>query len=632
MNLIRGNYLDGQAPEIEWEHGFGGNNDEVGRSIILGNENGYVVAGYSYSVDGDVITNHGGSDIFVFKLSDDGEIEWKKNYGGSETDECFSIISANDGGYILVGATRSSDGDFTNNYGLNDLCILKIDDFGNLLWSKSYGGTGGEGGSKIITTSDGNYLIAGASSSNDFDVSGNNGKDDFWLLKIDIYGNILWQKTYGSSEWDIAYDIVETFDGYLSLGYAGAGDYDVSTINYGGPDVWLVKIDLDGEIIFDKTYGGSLTDVGFSLVFNGKDIFCIGTTYSNDFDITFQHGLSDCWILKIDSMGNLINQKTIGGGNFEEGFDLIKMNDNFILAGGSVSNDGDISENKGSCDYLFAEFDTTLNINWINTIGGSESDLAYSLIKSEDNAFAVTGYSFSNDFDVTETYLLANYWVVKMRLCDNHYFADMDNDGFGNIMTDTIACEIPTGYVSDSSDCNDANNLIFPTGVDICNAIDDNCNGLIDEDLIYVQYFIDEDGDNFGNSTIDSLWCNSIDGFVVDSTDCDDTNPNIHPGAEEILNGLDDDCDGFTDENLAINNTLLNAIKIYPNPAETILHIDYAGNSVCQFEIYSVTGEVIYQNELSSSTTIDISKFASGIYFLKIFGDDGEAGVKVVKE
>jgi hypothetical protein len=514
-------------------------------------------------------------------------------------------------------------------------------------------------------------------------------------------GDLIFARCYGSFESDQAYDVSQTSDGgFLVTGYASESSGDVAG-NYGGADVWVIKIDSIGNLLWEKNYGGSATDFGESILeMDNGNILCAGYTHSNDGLVTDFHGFEDSWIICLDSLGNLLWQHTYGGSGGDLSNEIISLSSNsYVFVGGSGLANGDVTSNYGNTDCWAVCIDSLGEILWQKSYGGSNFEDAFSSIYTYDSCIVTSGYTISTDFDVTSTYDSYNYWVVKLSICSNHYYADVDNDGYGDVLSDSIACELPFGFVSDSTDCNDANNLVHPFVSDICNSIDDNCNvsidedaffatwyldgdadgygnilfdsiscfelmgyvfdstdcndeniainpgkdelcntiddncnELIDEDLVFELYFIDEDGDNFGNSAIDSLWCVSVVGFVLDSTDCNDTNPDIYPSAIEILNGLDDDCDGLTDENLAINNALLDAIRIYPNPTETILHIEYAGNSTCRIEILSVTGEVIYRNELSSTTTIDISKFASGIYFLKIMNADGDVGVKVVKE
>ena len=205
------------------------------------------------------------------------------------------------------------------------------------------------------------------------------------------------------------------------------------------------------------------------------------------------------------------------------------------------------------------------------------------------------------------------------------YYIDTDGDNFGNPLIDSVSClEELSGFTLDSTDCNDANNLIYPGAIEICDYVDNDCNGIIDDNLTYIHSFEDADADNYGNNEVDSLSCTLPIGFVEYDTDCDDNNPFIYPGADEILNGLDDNCNELIDEGVGINSLQNeNGILIYPNPAtnKIILSIDNQSNinSSSNISICDLSGKNILQLEIKSGETeIDVSDYAAGIYFVKV--------------
>ena len=219
------------------------------------------------------------------------------------------------------------------------------------------------------------------------------------------------------------------------------------------------------------------------------------------------------------------------------------------------------------------------------------------------------------------------------------YYVDADGDDFGDSEIFINSCfEEITGYVSDSSDCNDANNLIYPGAIEICDYFDNDCNGIIDDNLTYIHSFEDADGDNYGNIEVDSLSCEIPDGFVEDDSDCDDTNPFIYPDAPEVLDGVDNNCNEVIDEGFNSIETLSGlAIKIYPNPARNkmILSIDnqFNINSSSYISICDISGKNILQIEIKiSESEIDVSEFASGIYFVNVIVDRNQFVQKLIIE
>ena len=240
------------APEIIWQKTLGGSDAEAAVAIAVTPDGGYIVAGGTYSNDGDVSENQGGEDFWVVKLDKDGNIIWQKTYGGSDYDKANDIAVTPDGGYIVAGGTYSNDGDVSENQGGEDLWVVKLDKDGNIIWQKTYGGSDWESASAMATTPDGGYIVVGWTGSKDGDVSYNHGTNDFWVVKLDKDGNIIWQRTLGGSNLDLAQDVAVTPDGgCIVVGWTRSNDGDVSG-NHGMDDVWVVKLDKDGNVIWKK--------------------------------------------------------------------------------------------------------------------------------------------------------------------------------------------------------------------------------------------------------------------------------------------------------------------------------------------------------------------------------------------
>ncbi|MFN3939254.1 MAG: putative metal-binding motif-containing protein, partial [Chitinophagales bacterium] len=290
------------------------------------------------------------------------------------------------------------------------------------------------------------------------------------------------------------------------------------------------------------------------------------------------------------------------------------------ITGGSGTANGDVTENKGIYDYWIIAITESGEIIWEKSIGGSGSEQSFAITSTLDNHLIVTGYSGSSDYDVTSVYGTFNFWVVKLGICDRPFYANTDGDGYGDILNDTLACVLPIGYVTDSTDCNDADNLVFPFATDICNDIDDNCNGLIDEGAVFTTYYANADGDGFGNQEITALLCKATEGYVTDSTDCNDTNENVYPGAPERFNGLDDNCDGVIDECVHIQTLDANTVLLYPNPAKTSIIIEH-NLQILTIITRNTIGEEIPVQFINDAA--DISAIPPDMYYSEIIAREG---------
>jgi hypothetical protein len=306
-------------------HCFGGSGDEGGFSNFMTqtNDGGFISCSYSNSTDGNVIGNHGGYDVWLVRFDASGTIQWKKSYGGSGDDFANRAIQTTDGGYLFLGYTTSNDGDVSGNHGEGDLWVVKLDVSGNITWQKTYGGSGDEFAYYgIIQTRDGGYAAIGSSASHDGDPSGNHGGYDILILKLSGPGVVQWTKTYGGSEDEYGNLIVQNNDGSYSISadsYSNNGNIS-GNHGKGTLDTWIARLNSNGNIVWKKSLGGSDDEFNASLITTHDGCILVGDyAGSHDGDVSGNHGLvpdgGDMWLVKINSGGNIIWTKTLGGGN-----------------------------------------------------------------------------------------------------------------------------------------------------------------------------------------------------------------------------------------------------------------------------------------------------------------------------
>ncbi len=403
-------------PTIEWQKSFGGNDSDNVYSIQQTNDGGYIATGYTYSNNGDISGYHGVGDFWVVKMNSSGALEWQKALGGSDIDWSLTIRQATDGGYIIVGFTQSNDGDVTGYHGDKDAWVVKLTSSGNIEWQKALGGSGWDEAWSVALTADGGYIIAGRTNSSNGDASGShNGSLDFWVVKLSSTGAIQWQKAIGGSSQDIAHSIRQTTDGgYIVAGETSSNDGDVSGSN-GNVDIWVVKLSNAGELEWQKSLGGSGWDVGSEIHETSDGFFVCGYVGSNDGDVTGYQGLFDFWVLKLSKTGDLLWQKTLGGSDADWGYAGIPSADGgYVVAGTTRSNNGDVLYNDGGQDIWIVKLDNNGALVWQQILGGSKAENGASIDRTNDGGFVVAGRSSSNDGDATFNQGAQDFWVVKL--------------------------------------------------------------------------------------------------------------------------------------------------------------------------------------------------------------------------
>jgi hypothetical protein len=332
--------------------------DNYARSVIQSSDGGYVVAG-----------------DFVVKLDGSGNLQWSKIIGGY----AYSIIQSSDGGYVVAGGAPSFESfEAGGRYNL-DMYVVKLDSSGNIMWAKTIGGSDWDYANSIIQSSDGGYVVAGGTESFGSESSGS-GEDigDIFIVKLDSSGNVQWAKTIGGASEDRANSIIQSSDG----GYVVAGW--TASFGAGYVDIFIVKLDSSGNVVWTKTIGGSSDDRAYSITQSSDGGYVVA-----GFTTSFGAGKEDMYVVKLDSSGNVVWTKAIGGSDGDEARSIIRSSDGgYVVAGetGSFGSGGDI---------FVVKLDSSGNVQWAKTIGRSSwdsaSSSASSIIQSSDGGYVIAG-------------------------------------------------------------------------------------------------------------------------------------------------------------------------------------------------------------------------------------------------
>ncbi|MFI5173018.1 MAG: MopE-related protein, partial [Chitinophagales bacterium] len=562
-----------QEPFIQWQNVIGGTGSDLGKSIHQTADGGYIIGGDSYSgIGGDKTEPNvsGGTatlDFWIVKTDAAGNILWQNTIGGTMGDEFVELNMTSDGGYIFGGTSYSgmtgdkTEANMSGGTTTSDFWIIKLDASGNILWQNTIGGAQNETLYSVTQTTDGGYIIGGTSYSGisgdktEANVSGGTLTSDYWIIKLDAAGNIVWQNTIGGTVSDILYDVEQTADaGYIAAGYSYSG--------------------ISGDKTVVNISGGTVT--------------------------------SDFWILKLNAVGNIEWQRSIGGTGSDFAKDIEQLSDGGYIIGGESTSEisGDKSEPLGgSYDTWIVRIDASGTIIWENTINGESSDGLNSIRQTADGGFIFSGYtSTSEDGDFAEVALFGGeYGIIKLDASGNilwqsaiggtsfesHSEAELTADG-GYILIGYSSSGIGGDKTEGTVGGIQGDYWMVKLSSDIC--------------IPTLKYF-DNDDDDYGVETPVVTACESPLGYAGVNGDCNDYDLYIHPATTETCNAIDDNCSGAIDEGLA---------GCIPGPT-------------IQFQ--NTIGGYYYNNFTSINTTPDGGYIVSGYSSSGIFGDKTEATI-----
>jgi hypothetical protein len=315
------------SPSVEWVYTFGGTSAEGIRSVKQTSDGGFVLGGFSYSgaSGSKTATNYGQCDFWVVRLSRSGQKLWDKAYGSTTNDFLNSLCETSDGGFLLGGSSRNGIGGSKTSprFGDEDYWIVRLDRDGNQLWDQSFGGMGDDRLYSLLQTTDGGFVLAGRSRSG---ISANKsapnlGLEDFWIIRLNAQGSPLWDRTYGTANYDYLNCIRQTSDGgFIIAGQSGGGGL-------------IVRTDPNGEPVWSRSCRGIVT----ALVQSVDGGFFAGGFVDSpvpDPSSTNQLGRGDWWLLQLQPDGFPVWEKTLGTTNYEVISDVAQASDGgFYLAG-----------------------------------------------------------------------------------------------------------------------------------------------------------------------------------------------------------------------------------------------------------------------------------------------------------
>ncbi len=426
---------DCEAYSPSWFTNYGGTNSEVARSIAETPDGGTIILGHSLSDDGEVGDNFGGVDFWLVKTDANGALEWERNYGGSSTDNGKSILTTSDGGYLICGETFSNDGEVGGTAGSFDFWVLKVDAFGNIQWNRLYGGSSAENLEKVESTPDGGYILVGTTSSANGDINTNQGLSDGWILKIDNMGTVEWSRTLGGSLEDALSFVQNTNDGgYIVAGNSFSSDGIIGT-NNGSLDAIVYKLDALGNIQWGRNFGGSDLDYALCVrqTVDGGYIVS-GVSNSSDGDFLTNKGASDTFVIKLNADGSTDWIKTYGGTAEDEGSNILCYPDGtYIMVANTFSFDFDINRNNGLGDIWMVRLQNDGTIATEDNFGGSMTEFIYDARFAPDGSILLCGFSESNNGNLPGNNGQGDFWAAR-------FGVPTDVPPSIQLRTDTLIC------------------------------------------------------------------------------------------------------------------------------------------------------------------------------------------------
>lgn len=417
LSLFLNGCTSSNSKIIKWQKTIGGSQREWPSSVINTNDGGFLVAGASASSDGNIKENKGDDnyDLIIVKFNAKKEIEWQKVIGGSGQDYYPKAIQTKDGDYVLAVQSDSRDGDVAKNIGADDIWIIKLNKSGETVWQQNYGGTATDEVGDIIELSNGGFLVAGTSNSNDGDVIGDYGEYDGFVLILNEKGEKVISRNIGGTKDDYLTSAVQLPDGsFVLAGHTKSDDYDMEgNTNKNLPEGFLIAMDTNGTIKWMKFVSNRINQL--KLTKDGR-LMAAGTI-QNINKTDNEDDEFDAWIAEFKNNGSIVWEKRIEGQGNQELTAIIQTADSGYLACGySVAEKMGEAKGKGKQDLWLVKLNAKREISNQYLLGGKENDRAVGLLQMKDGNYIILGESESSNGDIKESFGDADIWLAELYL------------------------------------------------------------------------------------------------------------------------------------------------------------------------------------------------------------------------
>lgn len=420
---------------IDWQKCHGNASSNGFLNIRQCADNSFIATGRTHGLACSTTADSNFWNYWVAKLDGDGDLVWQDCFGGTMDDQALSVEQTSDGGYIVVGYANSNNQLVVGQHGNSDCWLLKLDALGAFQWQKCLGSGYFDYGRSVKELPGGGYVVVGTAGSGGGDVSQPLGDFDLWLMMLDDSGELISETTLGGTASDVGYDITLTADdGFIVVGSTESNDLDVSGA-LGGQDAWVVKLDGAGAIQWQACFGGSADDHAYRIL-NTTDMgyLLVGTTSSNDGMVTEAHGGQDAWVVKLDATGALEWQKTLGGSGNDMGFGIAQTATGLFVCGETGSSDGDaLNWHGGWRDGFVAKLTMEGELEWFHCLGGSDLDALFAVQVNAQGGLVLAGLTYSEDGDVWNNAGSEDAWIVQLtsdfNLVQGSVYVDLNSNG-----------------------------------------------------------------------------------------------------------------------------------------------------------------------------------------------------------